>query len=128
MIIAKIKEEDKFREKKLLNQSKSNNNITTSYSNSNLVDQSPSLSKINKAKSSEMPDLINIESYLDKEKKVSVYCTAVANPHAFWVQISSESNDSLKKFNNQMNQFYSNNSSTDLMFVSILKSKLIVPF
>ena len=128
MIIAKIKEEDKFREKKLLNQSKSNNNITTSYSNSNLVGQSPSLSKINKAKSSEMPDLINIESYLDKEKKVSVYCTAVANPHAFWVQISSESNDSLKKFNNQMNQFYSNNSSTDLMFVSILKSKLIISF
>ena len=128
MIIAKIKEEDKFREKKLLNQSKSNNNITTSYSNSNLIDKSPSLSKINKAKSSEMPDLINIESYLDKEKKVSVYCTAVANPHAFWVQISSESNDSLKKFNNQMNQFYSNNSSTDLMFVSILKSKLIISF
>lgn len=128
MIIAKIKEEDKFREKKLLNQSKSNNNITTSYSNSNLIDKSPSLSKIDKAKSSEMPDLINIESYLDKEKKVSVYCTAVANPHAFWVQISSESNDSLKKFNNQMNQFYSNNSSTDLIFVSILKSKLIISF
>ena len=128
MIIAKIKEEDKFREKKLLNQSKSNNNITTSYSNSNLIDKSLSLSKINKAKSSEMPNLINIESYLDKDKKVSVYCTAVANPHAFWVQISSESNDSLKKFNNQMNQFYSNNSSTDLMFVSILKSKLIISF
>jgi hypothetical protein len=135
MIIAKIKEEDKFREKKLLNQFKNNNNtinnnnninnkdnLTSSYSNNNLIDKSSSFSKTNVNLSNEiinLPEVINIESYLDKDKKVSVYCTAVANPHAFWVQISSESNNSLKKFNNDMNQYYLNNTSPELKFVII---------
>jgi hypothetical protein len=118
LILAKIKEEDKFREKRLLSQAKSNNNISFSNSNNNLIDKSPSLSKISN-ENINMPEIINIESFLDKDNKVSVYCTAVANPLAFWVQISSESNKSLKKLNNDMNQFYSNNSSSEIKIVRI---------
>jgi hypothetical protein len=135
MILAKIEEENKFREKKMSRQNKFNNHNSNAYyddennkrakeatvhngyvdePNTKLVTEIPnsgsnnclddgsssasSSSKVDLNLNAESlssittssvtyknPDIIDIEPYLDQEKSVNVYCTAVAHPHAFWV-------------------------------------------
>ena len=89
--MAKIREEDAFREKKQKRERHvySDNNIvktkTISSSESNLKSENSNSSiSLNTAKSP--PDLFNIDNYLNTDKTVNVFCTAVANPFAFWVR------------------------------------------
>lgn len=115
LILAKIREEDAFREKKQKRERHvySDNNIvktkTISSSESNLKSENSNSSiSLNTAKSP--PDLFNIDNYLNTDKTVNVFCTAVANPFAFWVQIDDENLTDLNKLKKNMFDFYSKNA------------------
>jgi hypothetical protein len=137
LIMAKIAEENLYREKKSKSkayntQYRANyndfdrynkNDKTSSYANwsNKYGDDEEATSNhsndINQILN--MPKLINLASYLDEHKSVDVVVSAVANPCVFWVQIANKNgeNKELTSFTKRMNAFYANNNSSNICFV-----------
>lgn len=82
----------------------------------------------NDALSQQMPAQIDLNEHLDSNNQVDVLMSAVADPTAFWVQVSDLSKSKLVQLVKKMSQFYSDNSNEESLLVKrkkrLLKSQI----
>ena len=122
LIIAKIK--DDILQRKLKSSSSKSQlkpyetGLTSHPSNRSINDASSDRSSPKPIeKPQPLPPVMNLEQYLDENKAIDVFVSAIANPHAFWVQLISEDSLKLDKQADEMAIFYDQNID-DYLFVS----------
>lgn len=64
----------------------------------------------------DLPKVQGLEPYLNQNKSVDIFVSAVAHPKAFWVQVISDDSIKLEKLLEDMNQIYAD--SNQYSFVS----------
>lgn len=71
-----------------------------------------------------LPNPVDLESYLNKNRTTPVNVTAIAHPHAFWIQIrADEIIGQLEKLSRDMNEYYEQNLAKDYFVISFYFSK-----
>jgi hypothetical protein len=78
--------------------------------------------------SQQIPAQIHLNDYLDSNSQVDVLMSAVADPSAFWVQVSDLSKSKLVHLVKQMSQFYSNNLNDESLLVRREKRTILDKF
>ena len=75
----------------------------------------------NQAVAKQQPDSINLESYLDSNKCVDVYVSAICSPNALWIQAIHDNSYKLEELLAEMNNYY---NKTNEHFVNLIIKSL----